>query len=755
MALLGSSLFVQASARPAAAAGAARLAGRRARRAARACGATSRTGSRRASARAAQRQRAWLAACDGERASLVAAATASAPPERWTDATFDVARRTLAGGSVELSSSAPRRRGGARADALANLEARYVERPSRFCSRSRRRPSARCAWGCDFELFASPLNATLPRYCSLHASDVPFGSSGSFFDFDLAAGGNFEANPPFCLPAGAYLDVFERALDAAGDAVALSIALVVPETTDAKDRAAALRARGLVAANVRVPKGHAYRRGRSHEGAGPWTCPFGTYVTVLQTRAARLRWPAADLADRLYESFFADGGRPRPAPDRVFLEARGDLGEPGGAPRRAPRGKVYGVIQEYLGDEGGTEEPLWRLRHLDGDSEDLDEHELARAYLRLDEHLADLKKGQKRRRELTTLKSDLRTRAKKKRGKRRVADESDSDGEDDDGTFRYTFATPDARSARDVARRGRDARSRARRARGEQIPVQDSRTNVTRPGAPAPRGLVLGAINCNYEAALHVDKFNLGPSYIVGVGDYPPGGPEAPGGVRGPPLGPGPRRPRPRAAAWEREVGGGAAAAAPARHKYFLDGAGGRPSQRVAALAGGSAPQLRRHYGRAVRAPESPRGRRPATFVTGDREGEAADEARCRADVVADDLVAERWRTGSPSLGVERWRRRREPGGRGQRRAAPGQNTIEKYPLDKALVDYILKSPHNPDIKPPKKPPHKPAAQKPAPGPAAKPARAPPPAPLPVHAASPPRPRRPRRRPRPTPSATS
>ncbi|KAK7254856.1 hypothetical protein SO694_00134083 [Aureococcus anophagefferens] len=49
------------------------------------------------------------------------------------------------------------------------------------------------------------------------------------------------------------------------------------------------------------------------------------------------------------------------------------------------------------------------------------------------------------------------------------------------------------------------------------------------------------------------------------------------------------------------------------------------------------------------------------------------------------------------------------------------ENTIEKYPLDKALVDYILKSPHNPDIKPPKKPPHKPAAQKPAPGPAAKP----------------------------------
>ena len=113
----------------------------------------------------------------------------------------------------------------------------------------------------------------------------------------------------------------------------------MPETTDVKDRAAALRARGLVAANVRVPKGHAYRRGRSHEGAGPWTCPFGTYVTVLQTRAARSRWPAADLADRLFESFFADGGAPAPPrADRVFLyEARDDLDDASRDAARPPR----------------------------------------------------------------------------------------------------------------------------------------------------------------------------------------------------------------------------------------------------------------------------------------------------------------------------------------------------------------------------------------------------------------------------------
>ncbi|KAH8063500.1 hypothetical protein JL722_2674 [Aureococcus anophagefferens] len=495
-----------------------------------------------------------------------------------------------------------------------------------------------------------------------------------------------------------------------------------------------------------------------------------------------------------------------------------------------------GVIQEYLGDEGGTEEPLWRLRHLDGDSEDLDEHELARAYLRLDEHLADLKRARNgaasSRRSRATY-----GRAKKKRGKRRVADESDSDGEDDDGTFRYTFATPDAASPRDVARRGRDARAALAALEASEIPVQDSRTNVTRPGAPR-RGahapdpafrFTTIQINCNYEAALHVDKFNLGPSYIVGVGDYgPPEDPKLPAEFAG--------------RLWHDPFAGArytliffthaSQYALPEGERAYCDALGfpmphpklcKPPHMRTAEerlMAGRDAAawergrrrrargareaQLRRHYGRAVRAAaESREGGRAAaaTFVTGDREGEAADEARCRADVVADDLVAEalahrkpfgreRWEAAdvaslgrrlSDSVGQEAFKRtelaraaiaagaplvdhrvivglewckfaRRwtavtelrdkhlDPANFPRPSPPFSENTIEKYPLDKALVDYILKSPHNPDIKPPKKPPHKPAAQKPAPGPARSPPAPRRRAPLPVHAASPPAP---------------
>ena len=47
------------------------------------------------------------------------------------------------------------------------------------------------------ECFASPLNCRWPRFCSLFAdTDSPFGSLGSFFQFQPTQG-SFEANPPF------------------------------------------------------------------------------------------------------------------------------------------------------------------------------------------------------------------------------------------------------------------------------------------------------------------------------------------------------------------------------------------------------------------------------------------------------------------------------------------------------------------------------------------------------------------------------
>lgn len=51
--------------------------------------------------------------------------------------------------------------------------------------------------GVQCEMFASPLNCRYANFCSAFPDvDVPFGSLGSFFQFQPMEG-SFEANPPF------------------------------------------------------------------------------------------------------------------------------------------------------------------------------------------------------------------------------------------------------------------------------------------------------------------------------------------------------------------------------------------------------------------------------------------------------------------------------------------------------------------------------------------------------------------------------
>ena len=50
----------------------------------------------------------------------------------------------------------------------------------------------------DAECFASPLNTHFPRFCSAFPdTDIPFGSFGSFFDYQPEYNKAYEANPPF------------------------------------------------------------------------------------------------------------------------------------------------------------------------------------------------------------------------------------------------------------------------------------------------------------------------------------------------------------------------------------------------------------------------------------------------------------------------------------------------------------------------------------------------------------------------------
>ena len=85
----------------------------------------------------------------------------------------------------------------------------------------------------DSRLFASPLNASLGKYCSLHPSlDRHFGARGSFFSFSPREG-CFEATPPFVFAQSfvwlRLLDLLEKAQDAGK---ALCFVHVIPESVE-------------------------------------------------------------------------------------------------------------------------------------------------------------------------------------------------------------------------------------------------------------------------------------------------------------------------------------------------------------------------------------------------------------------------------------------------------------------------------------------------------------------------------------------
>jgi hypothetical protein len=154
-------------------------------------------------------------------------------------------------------------------------------------------------WGAEGEGFATPLNATLPRFCSLHgACDRFFGSEGPFFDWRPAEG-NFELNPPFVIQGAVVEDrVVELLEDAERRGAALSFVYVIPETVSRQRTRDAIsrRTRFLARATFAAKDEHVYRMGldfRKHAQV-PWDCPLTTAITWFQTSAARRKWPVTD-----------------------------------------------------------------------------------------------------------------------------------------------------------------------------------------------------------------------------------------------------------------------------------------------------------------------------------------------------------------------------------------------------------------------------------------------------------------------------
>ena len=152
---------------------------------------------------------------------------------------------------------------------------------------------------CRTECFASPFNCRYERFCSAFPdTDMPFGSLGSFFDFDpTSEGGCFQANPPFI---SGFIEMMERRMDGHLESTSrkpLMFIVFIPawkETTGWK----ALNdsphlTRHLLLSQKTDP--HFYCEGTQHRRRGRYRiATFDTSVFFLQNSMARNKWRVTD-----------------------------------------------------------------------------------------------------------------------------------------------------------------------------------------------------------------------------------------------------------------------------------------------------------------------------------------------------------------------------------------------------------------------------------------------------------------------------
>ena len=151
--------------------------------------------------------------------------------------------------------------------------------------------------GCNFEVFASPLNCYYGSYCSAFRDvDGCFGSRGSFSDFTPARG-SYQVNPPFVAAvidaAAAHILALLEAAEAASEA--LAFAVVLPGWTDCRGYASLLSADAFLKRSLLLPaEDHGFVDGGQHARPRSYReSPYDTRLFVLQTTAAAARWTVA------------------------------------------------------------------------------------------------------------------------------------------------------------------------------------------------------------------------------------------------------------------------------------------------------------------------------------------------------------------------------------------------------------------------------------------------------------------------------
>ena len=164
--------------------------------------------------------------------------------------------------------------------------------------------------GVNVEVFASPLNCFLGRFCSaFYDVDSFFGSNGSFFDFQPASG-CFECNPPFTIEVmdatALYLNLLLRS-----SSQPLSFAVIVPNWNDPPaNYIKTLENSPFIRFKVVIPsRQHKYILGSQQfisatEESRYFSSVHDTLFYLLQNNEGAKKWPfSADICSNIQKSF--------------------------------------------------------------------------------------------------------------------------------------------------------------------------------------------------------------------------------------------------------------------------------------------------------------------------------------------------------------------------------------------------------------------------------------------------------------------
>jgi len=160
-------------------------------------------------------------------------------------------------------------------------------------------------FGVTAECFASPLNCYYDSYCSaFYDTDYPFGSLGSFQEYDFSAGGSFEANPPFSEEFMAR--AFDHMISELATPAPLQFLIFVPDWQHPPSPAIE-RVKAAATFSVSIPPAeHVYVTGHQHGPEhGPknsptrskyYNPPHNSNFILLQNAAAAKKWPRENAA---------------------------------------------------------------------------------------------------------------------------------------------------------------------------------------------------------------------------------------------------------------------------------------------------------------------------------------------------------------------------------------------------------------------------------------------------------------------------